>query len=118
MENGKWEKERLQKKARRNMKVIEGKKQKKSILLRVAIFAFAVYALTALIQEQAAISEKKQELASVKQQIQIQEIKNEDLKSALGSGQNGQSGYIEKAAREGLDFSKPGERVFVNIAGK
>lgn len=100
------------------MKVIQGKKPKKSILLRIAIFAFAVYALTALIQEQATLSEKKQELASIKQQIQIQEIKNDDLKSALGSGQSGQNEYIEKAAREGLGYSKPGERVFVNIAGK
>ena len=100
------------------MKVIQGKKPKKSILLRIAVFAFAVYAFTALIQEQSVLSEKKQELATVKQQIQIQEIKNEDLKSALASGQGGQSAYIEKAAREGMDFSKPGERVFVNIAGK
>ncbi len=100
------------------MKVIEGKKPKKSILLRIAVFAFAVYAFAALIQEQATLGEKKQELASVKRQIQIQEIENEDLKSAIGSGKNVQSDYIEKAAREGLDFSKPGERVFVNIAGK
>lgn len=100
------------------MRVIQGKKPKKSVLLRIAIFAFAVYAFTALIQEQATLSEKKQELASVKQQIQIQEIENDDLKSALGSGQSGQSEYIEKAAREGLGYSKPGERVFVNIAGK
>ena len=97
------------------MKVIKGKREKKSILLRIAIFAFAVYALAALVQQQAVLSEKKQELASVKQQIQIQEIKNDDLKNAFHSGQ---SAYIEKAAREGLNYSKPGERVFVNIAGK
>ncbi len=97
------------------MKLIKGKKPPKSILLRVAIFAFAVYALMLLVQQQAQISAKKQALSSVRQQIKIQEINNDDLKNALGSGQ---SAYIEKAAREGLDFSKPGERVFVNIAGK
>lgn len=100
------------------MKLIKGKKPPKSILLRVAIFAFAVYALMLLVHQQAQISEKKQALSSVTQQIKIQEINNDDLKNALGSGQSGQSAYIEKAAREGLDFSKPGERVFVNIAGK
>lgn len=100
------------------MKLIKGKKPSKSILLRVAIFAFAVYALMLLVQQQAQISAKKQALDTVKQQVKIQEINNDDLKNALGSGQNGQSAYIEKAAREGLDFSKPGERVFVNIAGK
>lgn len=100
------------------MKVIQGKKQKKSILLRFAILTFSVYALVMLINQQVTISEKKQELVSVKQQIQIQEIQNEDLKSAISTGNKGNSDYIEKAAREGLDFSKPGERVFVNIAGK
>jgi cell division protein FtsB len=101
-----------------NMKVIQGKKPKKSILLRIAVLAFAVYVLAALVQEQATLNEKKKELASIQQQIRIQEIKNEDLKNAIDSGQDGQDGYIEKAAREGLDYSKPGERVFVNIAGK
>ena len=71
-----------------------------------------------LVQQQAQISAKKQALDSAKQLVKIQEINNDDLKNALGSGQDGQSAYIEKAAREGLDFSKPGERVFVNIAGK
>lgn len=100
------------------MKVIQGKKQKKSLLLRFAILVFSVYALVILINQQVTINEKKQELVSAKQQIQIQEIQNEDLKSAINSGNNGSSDYIEKAAREGLDFSKPNERVFVNIAGK
>ncbi len=100
------------------MKVIQGKKPKKSILLRIAIFAFAVYALTALIQQQTTLSEKKQELASVKQQIQIQEIENDDLKSAFGSGQSGQSEYIEKAAREGLGYSKPGRTRFCQYSRK
>lgn len=53
----------------------------------------------------------------MKQQIQIQEIKNDDLKNIAASGK-GSDDYVEKAAREGLDYSKPGERVYVNIAGK
>lgn len=99
------------------MKVIKVKKQKGSLLLRVAIFAFAVYTVVALVNQQVQISEKRQELASVKQQIQIQEIKNEDIKHALSTGANESSDYIERVAREGLNLAKPGERVFVNIAG-
>ena len=99
------------------MKVIKTKKQNGSFLLRVAIFAFAVYTVVALVNQQVQISEKRQELASVKQQIQIQEIKNEDIKHALNTGANENSDYIERIAREGLNLAKPGERVFVNIAG-
>ncbi|MCI2036019.1 MAG: septum formation initiator family protein [Oscillospiraceae bacterium] len=103
------------------MKVIRGKKRNKSFLLRFALLAFSVYALVMVIHQQVVINEKKQELASVREQIRIQEIQNGDLKNAVSAGKDGGSGYsdyIEKAAREGLDFSKPNERVFVNIAGK
>ena len=99
------------------MKVIKTKKQNGSFLLRVAIVAFAVDTVVALVNQQVQISEKRQELASVKQQIQIQEIKNEDIKHALNTGANENSDYIERIAREGLNLAKPGERVFVNIAG-
>lgn len=99
------------------MKVIKGKKRGKNIFLGIAVAVFTVYAFTMLIQQQVAISEKKQELASVKQQIQIQEIKNDELKNADGSDSKNRN-YIDKSARTSLDFSKPGERVFVNIAGK
>jgi cell division protein DivIC len=105
-------------KAESRMRLIEGKKSRKSVLLRLAIFVFSVYTLVLLIQQQTSIREKKQQLAAMEQQIQIQEIQNDDLKSALQSGEAGSGNYIEKAAREGLDYSKPGERVYVNIAGK
>ncbi len=99
------------------MKILKTKRQKGSFLLRLAIFAFAVYTVVALVNQQVQISEKRQELANVKQQIQIQEIKNEDIKHALSTGANASSDYIERVAREGLSLAKPGERVFVNIAG-
>lgn len=100
------------------MKVIKTKKQRGSFLLRIAIFAFAVYSVVALVNQQVQINEKRQQLASVKQQIQIQKVKNEDIKHALSSGVDGNGDYIERVAREGLGLAKPGERVFVNIAGK
>lgn len=106
-------------KARRKMKVIKGKKKRRgSILLRIAIFAFTVYAIVLLVNQQVSIAQKKQQLAEVKQQIQIQEIQNDDLQNAVTSGKDGNSEYMERAAREGLDYAKPGERIFVNIAGK
>jgi len=99
------------------MKVIKKKKQKGSFLLRTAVFAFAMYIVVALVQQQLLISQKRQELATVKQQIQVQEVKIEDIKHALSANTNENSDYIERVARESLNFAKPGERVFVNIAG-
>ncbi|MCI1964580.1 MAG: septum formation initiator family protein [Oscillospiraceae bacterium] len=99
------------------MKVLESQKHKKSFLLRLAVFAFAAYLLVALVNQQIKIQNKRRELEAAKQQIQIQEIKNEDLKHAFSTGANDESGYIERKAREELNYAKPGERVFVNIAG-
>ncbi len=99
------------------MKVIKAKKQKGSFLLRIAIFAFAVYVAVALVNQQVQIAEKRRQLDELTQKIEIQEIKNEDIKHALSSGDAVQKDYIERIARDGLDYAKPGERVFVNIAG-
>lgn len=99
------------------MRVLKAKKEKKSILLRFAIFVFAIYIAVALVNQQMQISERKRQLAELKQQIQIQEIKNEDIKHGLSSGSGVSDEYIERVVREGLDYAKPGERVFVNIAG-
>lgn len=99
------------------MKLLENQKLKKSLMLRLAVFAFAAYMLVALVNQQIQIQEKRRELDTAKQQIQIQEIQNEDLKHAFSAGENDESDYIERKAREELDYAKPGERVFVNIAG-
>lgn len=99
------------------MRVIKREKQKGSWLLRIAVFAFAVYTVVLLVNQQVEISQKREQLSSLKKQIQIQEIKNGDIKQALSSGAGSNSDYMEYVAREGLDMAKPGERVFVNIAG-
>lgn len=98
------------------MKEVKKRKHSVNFLLRVAVFVFSVYILLSLVSQQIEISKKRHQLTEVKQQIQIQEINNEDLKRALNTDGN-KSEYIEREAREGLNYAKPGERVFINIAG-
>ena len=66
---------------------------------------------------QVQINEKSQELADLQEQVETQKIKNEDMKHALNADEEETKEYIERVAREDLDYAKPGERVFVNIAG-
>ena len=101
----------------RIMKVIKRKKQRGSLLLKLAIFAFAAYIVFALVNQQVQINEKSQELADLQEQVETQKIKNEDMKHALNADEEETQEYIERVAREDLDYAKPGERVFVNIAG-
>lgn len=99
------------------MKELKRQKSRKSILLSAAVFVFAAYILVALVNQQMEIREKRQQLQTAKQQIQIQEVKNDDLEHALSTGTDNSGDYIERKAREELNYAKPGERVFINIAG-
>ena len=90
------------------------KKSKRSIFLTVAVSVFAVYVVAVFISQQIQISGKKEELTSMTQELQVQ---NNEIKKSLDANINDNSEYIERLARTGLDFVKPGERVFVNVAG-
>ena len=70
-----------------------------------------------MVNPQVQINEKSQELADLQEQVETQKIKNEDMKHALNADEEETKAYIERVAREDLDYAKPGERVFVNIAG-
>ena len=75
----------------------------------------------ALVNQQIQISAKTNQLNEIQRQLEEQDVKNEELERALsdeGSENGGyDDAYIERYAREELDFAKPGERVFVNVAG-
>lgn len=93
------------------------KKSKRNIFLTVAVSVFAVYVVAVFISQQIQISGKKEELASMTQELQVQNMKNNEIKKSLDANINDNSEYIERLARTGLDFVKLGERVFVNVAG-
>ncbi|MBQ4129519.1 MAG: septum formation initiator family protein [Ruminococcus sp.] len=87
------------------------------IVLCVVILIFAVYSVVTLANLYSQIGEKKNELELINDEIAIQEIKNEEMDELYNSSDEEFSEYIEKIAREDLDYIKQGERVFVNVAG-
>ena len=103
----------------RNIKVIEGKKNRKKvkIFLYIAAAAAVVYIGITTISQQIQISQKEAQLSEIQQQLSVQNLRNDELKDALDAGLNASSDYIKRIARQSLDFAKPGERIFVNIAG-
>lgn len=100
------------------MRVIKKQKVKKSILLRFAILCLAVYVMAALINQQIQINQKRSELESLQSQIQVQEVKNEELRHTIDANEKDGSEYAERVAREELDYAKTGERVFIIISGE
>lgn len=100
------------------MRVIKKKKVKGSLLLRFAILCLAVYIMAALINQQLQINEKRSQLESLQDQIQVQEVENEDLQHTIDANAKDGSEYAERVAREELDYAKTGERVFIIISGE
>ena len=91
-------------------------KYKGSFLLKFAVLCFAVLLLVSLIGQQMQISQKREELQSLQEQLNTQNVRNEEIQNSLeNSGDLAE--YAERRARSELDYAKPGERVFVDVGG-
>ena len=99
------------------MHEVKTKKYKGSLLLKIAIFCFALFMISLLIGQQISINQKKAELAELQQALREQETINDELRYDLEGDDVGSDEYAEKVARRELDFVKPGERVFYNVGG-
>lgn len=90
-------------------------------ILYVAVIAFSLYIVVTIVDQQIQINNAKTELEELNNKISIQKIKNEELKQVADAVDSDDmdsfSDYIEKVAREDLDYVKNGEVVFINIAG-
>lgn len=91
-------------------------KYKGSFLLKFAVLCFAVFILVSLIGQQFQIMEKQEELQSLQDQLNTQNIRNEEIQNSLENS-GGLAEYAERKARSELDYAKPGERVFVDVGG-
>ena len=87
------------------------------IVIAIAAVAFLIYSMVSIIGIQSQIRERKAELDDLKEQITVQEIKNEEIQKLYDSTGSDFSALAEQIARDDLDYIKEGERVFVNVAG-
>ncbi len=99
------------------MREVKTKKQKGSLLLKIAIACFAAFLLMMLISQFFQIGKKRAELKELKEELNLQQLINEELRYDLEGENAGTDEYAEKVARRELDYVKPGERVFYNIGG-
>ena len=97
------------------VRVVKKGKKKKSLLLRVAIIAVFAYVMIVFVNQQITISQKKVQRDQLTGELSQQQIENEELKS-LSESEN-IAAYVERIARETLNFVFPGEKIYVNIVG-
>jgi len=87
-------------------------------VISIVLAAFTLYAVVTLVDQQLKIAEKKDELEKIQEEIFLQEVKNDELNDIYNLEDDENDAYIERVAREEFDYSKKGERVFINIAGE
>lgn len=83
------------------------------IVICVAFFAYVVYTL---VMQQFSISEKKNQLVVVNEQISQAQAEKEDLESQLEIVNTPE--YIERVAREELGYAAPDEIVFIDATSQ
>ena len=88
------------------------------VLIALAAVAFLIYSMVSIIGIQSQIRERKADLDELKDQITVQEIKNQEIQELYESTGSDFSALAEQIARDDLGYIKEGERVFVNVAGE
>ena len=96
-------------------RAVPKKSRRGSIVLRICIFAFVVYAMVHLIDMQINMASRRRQLVELEQRVEAQRIANRELERQLAQGMDEQ--YIERIARERLGFIAPNETVYVDISG-
>ena len=87
------------------------------VLDAIAAVAFLIFSVIRLVGDRAMINERRKELNELKNEITVQEIKNDEMSKTYNLDEKERSDYMEQIARDELDYVREGERVFVNIKG-
>ena len=85
-------------------------KRKKTIFLRIALLAAAIYAVVSLVQLQLQLDQRTQELNEKIAQTEQAKVENAQLQDQLDNSES----YLEQQARE-QGMVRPGETVFIEI---
>lgn len=91
------------------------RKQRTSLVVKAALFCFALYAAVTLVRLQLTIIEKKHELAALNIQVEDLTVINRELHNKLSQSTSDE--YIGSVARED-GYVVPGERVFIDTSSK
>lgn len=81
-----------------------------SVLLRLALLAFAIYLILSMASVYRELSDKEQELAQKQEALASFQLKNEELTNLLRAGSDKE--IIERAARDRLGYVYRDEIVF------
>ena len=99
------------------MKLLKKKVKLLPRVFKLSVVAIIFYFVFMLFNQQLQINDKKRKLEQLTEKLQSQEMANSKLRDFEGADGETNKDYIERVARENLDLSKKGERVFINVSG-
>ena len=89
---------------------------KRSVILRIGIFVFAVFMVVKMGQLQVELVQNRSSLKAAREQLETTELKVQELQNLLENGT--ESDFIERVARERLGYVYADEEVYTDVAGK
>lgn len=92
------------------------RKKKVSVITKIFVAAFAVYAAFTLVSLQLQINQKREEQHTLQQQLETRQLENSELSDAIGGEVD--PDYVAKLARNDLSYVYPGEQVFKDVSSK
>ena len=99
------------------MKLLKKKVKLLPLVFKLSVVAIIFYFVFMLFNQQLQINDKKRKLEQLTEKLQSQEMANSKLRDFGGADGQTNEDCIECVARENLDLSKKGERVFINVSG-
>ncbi len=91
------------------------RKRRTSVVVKAALFCFALYATVTLVQLQLDINRKNNELEEINHEIEAVEQENAALRESLELGTT--DAYIASVARDN-GYAVSGERVMIDTSSK
>lgn len=82
-------------------------------LIRVMVFLLFAILIAFFVKTQSDVERMESQLLDITQKVEHQRLVNKDLELSLRDDEE----YLERAAREKLDYAHPEERVFIDASG-
>ena len=95
---------------------VRRRKQKASLLPRISVICFVTYVAVTLVNMQLDVTAKRRELILLQQSVEQQKLENKETERMLQMGENRE--YIERIARDKLEFAYPDEKIIIDVSGK
>ena len=90
-------------------------KKRGNTLFRLLMMGFVCYTVFSMVGHQVEIAKRQREIKELEDKCIQQEMDNKEIERLLAEGNS--EDYIERVARDKLDFSYPNERILVDVSG-